>query len=117
MALQEPRSQRMRSVIFLLWKASEQDMPFESFYYLRMDTDDRLAEKQIASAWGGARHELQAQASHGGISCWLSLPSGPVHVIVAIQDPCEWSGSGSPWSILHDGEPGAWLTGAELPLA
>ena len=30
-------SQRMRSVIFLLWKASEQDMPFESFYYLKME--------------------------------------------------------------------------------
>ena len=29
-------SQRMRSVIFLLWKASEQDIPFESFYYLKM---------------------------------------------------------------------------------
>ena len=36
MALKSP-AQRMRSVIFLLWKASEQDMPFESFYYLRME--------------------------------------------------------------------------------
>lgn len=30
-------SQRMRSVVFLLWKSSHQDIPFESFYHLRME--------------------------------------------------------------------------------
>lgn len=30
-------SARMRSVIFLIWKSSHQDIPFETFYHLRME--------------------------------------------------------------------------------